>query len=193
LIIKAALHFSLIFNKYEFDEEMKRVTPLDPVLILECKSLKDLFSMAIRHFKQSLLGDDEDMKLEAVLSYILVSRKGITEAELFELIPNLSETHMNRVMSVFGFLMVKEKDFIFIKHASFHKAIKESLTSCSNQEAKMILHRNIATVIEKQAFSLRQVDELSHQYFFGKCWIKLKDLISNIEVFSIMFVPETKQ
>src|ERR1700712_4159509 len=26
----------------------------------------------------------------------------------------------------------------------------------------------------------------------GKFWIKLKDLISNIEVFSIMFVPEIK-
>jgi hypothetical protein len=26
----------------------------------------------------------------------------------------------------------------------------------------------------------------------GKSWIKLKDLISNIEVFSIMFVPEVK-
>jgi hypothetical protein len=62
----------------------------------------------------------------------------------------------------------------------------------NNPDQKVILHRNLANVIEKEEFSLRQVDELSHQYYMGKCWIKLKDLISNIEVFSIMFVPEIK-
>lgn len=86
------MNFYLLFNKFETDEDMKKVQPLDPMNILECKSLKDLFCLAIHHFKKTLLGEDEEQKFESILSYILISRKGITEAELFELIPNLSET-----------------------------------------------------------------------------------------------------
>ena len=52
--------------------------------------------------------------------------------------------------------------------------------------------KNICTLVEKQSFSLRQIDELIYQYQNSKNWQKLKDLLSSIEVFSVLYNPETK-
>lgn len=52
--------------------------------------------------------------------------------------------------------------------------------------------KNICSLIEQQSFSLRQIDELVFQYQKAKNWQRLKDLISSIEVFSILYNPETK-
>ncbi|CDW91345.1 histidine acid phosphatase family protein [Stylonychia lemnae] len=199
LVVKGILNFCLLYNKYQSrDDELFKVVPLDPRQVLESRSLKQMFITAINHFRLYLFTissnntAEEQYKFDTLIGYIYVSRKGVTEKELFELIPSLSDQQFQRFMSVFGFALVKEQEQIFIKHSSFKKAVRESVQLIKNEDQKIVLHRNLSTVIEKETFSLRQIDELSHQYFMGKCWIKLKDLISNIEVFSIMFVPEIK-
>ncbi len=58
-------------------------------------------------------------------------------------------------MSIFGFLFIIEHDNIFIKHATMKKAVRESLDILKNEDQKIILHRNLAMVIEKEQFSLR--------------------------------------
>lgn len=71
-------------------------------------------------------------------------------------------------MSVFGFLIVHfldeeeggEEKF-FIDHRSFKLALKDFNEGIKNEEKKIIHHRNFAEVVEKDDFSLRQVDELS--------------------------------
>lgn len=52
--------------------------------------------------------------------------------------------------------------------------------------------KKITELIEKQTFSLRQIDELAFQYQKSRNWQRLNDLISSIEVFSILYNPETK-
>ena len=159
--------------------------------------------LAINHFRQWIFSaahlyntgqpsHQEEQKFEHLMGYIYISRKGISRQEILELIPSLTDLQLNRFLSIFGFVFVQEQEQIFIKHASFKKAVRDTIQLIQNEDQKIILHRNLSMVIEKESFSLRQIDELSHQYFMGKCWIKLKDLISNIEVFSIMFVPEIK-
>jgi hypothetical protein len=69
-----------------------------------------------------------------LLGYIYCSRKGISETELFELIEGLTEIQMQRFQSVFGFLFVQDHDFIFIKHASFRKAIRECVSVVKDEE-----------------------------------------------------------
>jgi ABC-type transporter MlaC component len=45
-------------------------------------------------------------KFDQLLSYIYVSRKGITWQELRELIPNLTDEDIELFQSIFGFLLV---------------------------------------------------------------------------------------
>ena len=58
----------------------------------------------------------------------------MTEQELFDLIPNLSEQQMHRFMSIFDFLFVKEQEQIFIKHSSFKKAVRECVGVIQNED-----------------------------------------------------------
>jgi hypothetical protein len=52
LIIKAILHFCLLVNKFDnSDEEISKILPLDPSKILDCKSLREVFVMALNHFR----------------------------------------------------------------------------------------------------------------------------------------------
>ena len=85
-----------------------------------------------------------------MLGYLYVSRKGISEVELLELIEGLTENQMQRFLSVFGFLLVRDKDYMFIQHNSFRKAIKETIDIVQNDDKAMILSRNLSAVIEKE-------------------------------------------
>lgn len=51
LIIKCVLNFYLIFNKQDEDESIFEVTPLEVQRVLGVKRMKQLFIMAIQHFR----------------------------------------------------------------------------------------------------------------------------------------------
>lgn len=90
------------------------------------------------------------------------------------------------------------QQFIFFKHATFKKAIRQTIEPLVNDHERAQLHKNLATLIEKQEPTnqflwQRRVDELCYHYQMSGMWIKLKDLISSVEVFSTMFVvPELR-
>lgn len=68
----------------------------------------------------------------------------------------------------------------------------------ANETTRAQFHKNIALMIEKQEtynqfMWQRRVDELCFHYQMSGMWIKLKDLISSVEVFCTMFVvPELR-
>jgi hypothetical protein len=146
------------------------------------------------------------------LSYITVSRKGISWQELKDLLPSLSDDDIKLFTEVFGFLLVQysppnntgesgqplQQQFIFFKHASFKKALRETIEPLKNDQSRAQLHKNLANLIERQEPTnqfmwQRRVDELCFHYQMSGMWIKLKDLISSVEVFSTMFVvPELR-
>lgn len=77
-----------------------------------------------------------------------MSRKGITWNELKELVhPSLSDEDIKVFKDLFGFLLVQYappnesqtgigESFIFFKHASFKKAVKETIESIKNEQTK---------------------------------------------------------
>ena len=98
------------------------------------------------------------------MSYLIVSRKGVTWNEMKELIPNLTDEDIKLFTDIFGFLLVSyvpptdtsasqaslPHTFIFFKHASFKKAVKDSIEALKNDQSRAMLHKNMATIIEKQ-------------------------------------------
>jgi hypothetical protein len=142
-------------------------------IILGCKTLHQLFTTAIKHFREclfasassksqtssskSILGassvdvqDKAKEKFDQLLGYILVSRKGLTWQELRELIPALTNEDIQVFIDIFGFLLVTyappDADplsagrpsipFVFFKHASFKKAVKESIEVIANETTR---------------------------------------------------------
>lgn len=135
LIIKSILNFYLLCSKFENDKDIDLIPPYKIENIMNAPNLRTIFMNALVHFKTYIFGTNEDdqAKFENLVGYIYVSRKGISESELYELIPTLTETQFKRFMSIFGFLLIKEKDYIFIKHGSFKRAIREKI-SCIKSE-----------------------------------------------------------
>jgi len=130
------------------------------------------------------------------------------------MIPSLNDDEIELFQQIFGFLLVSympennisasasqsvlPQSFIFFKHPSFKKAVRNTIESLVNDQTRAQLHKNLATLIEKQEPAnqflwQRRVDELCYHYQMSGMWIKLKDLISSVEVFSTMFVvPELR-
>ena len=159
-------------------------------IILACKTLSQLFSLGIKHFRDCLFTKSSQVpaisgspekpasrqasqgaelgkqKFDQLLSYIYVSRKGITWQELRELIPNLNDEDIEIFQQIFGFLLVSympennisasasqsvlPQSFIFFKHPSFKKAVRHTIESLINDQTRAQLHKNLATLIEKQ-------------------------------------------
>jgi hypothetical protein len=46
------------------------------------------------------------IKYDYILGYLYSTRKGISEKELYELIPNLTEHEWQKFESIFGFLLI---------------------------------------------------------------------------------------
>ena len=111
LVIRSILHFYLYCGSTDYTGP-HGLRPLDMKIILACKTLSQLFSLGIKHFRDCLFtkppaiqGTPEKpasrtasqsaelgkQKFDQLLSYIYVSRKGITWQELRELIPNLTD------------------------------------------------------------------------------------------------------
>jgi hypothetical protein len=113
LVIRCILYFYLYCGSSQ-QTGPGALRPLDMRIILGCKTLHQLFTTAIKHFREclfaspiaksqsssskSILGassvdlhDKAKEKFDQLLGYILVSRKGLTWQELRELIPALTE------------------------------------------------------------------------------------------------------
>jgi hypothetical protein len=102
-------------------------------------------------------------KFDHLLAYIYVSRKGITWRELKELIPALTDEDIKLFQDIFGFLLISyapdnntsstgisfREAFIFYKHASFKKAVRETIECLKVDSSRAALHKNLATLIEK--------------------------------------------
>ena len=64
---------------------------------------------------------------------------------------------------------VLPQSFIFFKHPSFKKAVRNTIESLVNDQTRAQLHKNLATLIEKQEPAnqflwQRRVDELCYHY-----------------------------
>jgi len=140
----------------------------------------------VKFFNSILIRMEEDYEKERkglvgdLLSLIWASRKGITETELLEIsnVPpffwsslyNSLESHLIRRNGLLNF---------------FHDFISQAIESyyLNNDESIKKLHVRLAKYFSKNLLSKRCLEELPHHLEQAKQWKKLKDYLTNIEVF----------
>jgi tetratricopeptide (TPR) repeat protein len=172
LLLRTFLDEIRIFGVYEKLEER-----ID--YYIRASNEEDFFNAVLFRMEEDYEKDKKGIVGE-LLSLIWVSRKGLTERELMEIskVPplywselyNSLENHLIRRNGLMNF---------------FHNYIKEAIEECylRDEASKKKVHRRLARYFEKNHLSERSLEELPYHLERSKQWKKLKDYLTNIDVF----------
>ena len=172
LLLRTFLDEIRIFGVYEKLEER-----ID--YYIRASNEEDFFNAVLFRMEEDYEKEKKGIVGE-LLSLIWVSRKGLTERELLEIskVPplywselyNSLENHLIRRNGLMNF---------------FHNYIKEAIEECylRDEVSKKKVPRKLARYFEKNQLSERSLEELPYHLERSKQWKKLKDYLTNIDVF----------
>ena len=130
-------------------------------------------------------------KFRAVLVALNITEKGLSQMEILTL-TGISEKDWRHVVGVFKTFLMKYKDLWKINNETFKKAIRVKYTN-DDSPYTLRLHGNIADVLNKRTSnSIRKLEEETFHLFMSKNYFKLKEAVSNIENFLLLFNPNNK-
>lgn len=124
-----------------------------------------------------------------VMCYLTLTQKGLTDAELL-LGSGITQKEWNKLVAVFKTFFMKYKIFWKINNETFKKAITNQYIS--NQSIRLKLHLDLAETLNKTSNSIRKLEEESYHLYCGESYFKLKEAISSIENFLLLFNPNNK-
>lgn len=129
-------------------------------------------------------------KLRKLLITFNVSQKGLTYDELLE-VSQLGLEEDKMFFALFKNFLIKYKGLWILNNDNLKKAIQSKYMQ-DPQEINRI-HEEIASAIEKKTpNSIRKLEEQTYHLFKSKSYIKLKETISAIENFLLLFNPNNK-
>jgi hypothetical protein len=115
------------------------------------------------------------------MGLFVCTQKGLTRSEIL-LISKVTPDELKLFGVVFGNFLMKYRHLWMIKNDSFRK--------CLNSKYKFKfqdIHERIAEVLRKTPNSLRKLEEETYQLYNAKSYFKLKEIISDIENFLLLF------
>ncbi len=167
--------FTKIYQKLDF-EKLKEINDVDGLLFF----LLDYFSKNIM--------DPDNFK--ALLTAMTITEKGLTETELLDLV-RIQPKEWKSLVAVFKNFFMKYKDLWKINNEPFKKAISQ-FYSLKNSPYVTKLHEDVSEVIKKAPTSIRKLEELSYHLHGCKAYFKLKEVVSSVENFLLLFNPNNK-
>ena len=140
----------------------------------------------VKFFNSILIRMEEDYEKERkgivgeLLSLIWASRKGLTESELLEL-ANVPPLYWSTLYNSLESHLIRRNGLLNFFHDFISQAIEGYYLN--NDESIKKLHIRLAKYFSKNLLSSRCLEELPHHLEQAKQWKKLKDYLTNIEVF----------
>ena len=125
----------------------------------------------------------------SVMSLLTLTQKGLTTSEIF-LATKITQEDWNKLIAVFKTFLMKYKNFWKINNEAFKKTI--TARYLSGHQYRVKLHLEMAEVLEKTPNSIRKLEEQTYHLFCGEAYFKLKEAISKIENFLLLFNPNIK-
>ena len=125
----------------------------------------------------------------SVFSLLTITQKGLTTAEIF-LASKITQPEWNKLVAVFKTFLMKYKNYWKINNEPFKKIIFSRYLA--HQPHRNKLHLELAEVLQKTPNSVRKLEEQTYHLFCGEAYFKLKEAISNIENFLLLFNPNNK-
>jgi len=94
---------------------------------------------------------------------------------------------------MFKIFLIRFKGLWMIRSESMKQTITKWYLSSSENNLKIKkYHKRIANALEKTPTSLRKLDELTFHYYKSEDFFLLKETVSNIENFLLLFNPNNK-
>jgi len=150
-------------------------------------TIEELNTFLLNHFSKTMM---EPTKFKDILIALTISEKGLSTKEILTL-TKISQREWNSFVAVFETFMMKYKDLWSISEESFRKVVTQRYIQ-NNAEYITKLHGDIANVLAQTSNSLRKLEEETYHLYQCKAWFKLKETITNIENFLLLFNPRNK-
>lgn len=128
-------------------------------------------------------------KFQMLMSLFTLTQKGLTAAEMFA-VADITTQEWNKAIAVFKTFLMKYSDLWKISNEVFKKAITAFFLT--NTEYRFKLHNCIADALEKVPNSVRKLEEQTYHLYCGEAYFRLKEAVSNIENFLLLFNPNNK-
>lgn len=124
-----------------------------------------------------------------LISAICLSHKGLTEPELIKF-SKLTELEVKSVLGIFGMFFMNYKGY-YMSHNEVFRNIVEKLYY-PDAARKQELHRHIGLIFDKAPNNVRKLEEEATHFYRSEEFFSLKQSISTIENFLMLFNPITK-
>ena len=123
------------------------------------------------------------------MSVLTLTQKGLTTSEIFQA-SKINQQDWNKLLAVFKTFLMKYRDYWKINNEPFKKAIYAKYLSNAHYRTKLQI--DMAEVLHRTPNSIRKLEEQTYHLFCGEEFFKLKEAVSNIENFLLLFNPNNK-
>ena len=122
------------------------------------------------------------------MKYLILVHKGLSKDELVRLV-NLEEERVEMIVRLLDAVILKNGDHYKIYLSNVVEYVK---TKYFDANSEMTLFKHIAEVLDATPNSVRKLEELIYSLTESKSWFQLKQIVSAVENFLILFNPEHK-
>ena len=177
LFLRALLEELRVFGRHE---ELDRYI----AHYLEAPTVPDLYAKILARWEQDYEGDS-DLVGEA-LSLLWAARRGLSEAELLQLLSTDDQPLPQAVWSPFYLAaqdsLVSRSELLGFFHDYLREAVRDTyLPAAEHQHAA---HRRLADYFARQPLAPRSIDELPWQLTQAQEWARLRDLLVDLPFLS---------
>lgn len=124
-----------------------------------------------------------------VFASLCFNYKGLTRQEIMD-IAGIDQVSLEAVMMVFRGFFISYKNYLKITNPVFLQFFVKK--NCSLPENKIAVHKKIAQVLDSSPICLRQLEELTNNLYLAADFFQLKQKISSIDNFLLLFNEITK-
>lgn len=170
--------FKGVFENFDYDS------------LEEIDTVEQLLEFIVEFYKEKITSQSYYIKFLGCLTLTL---KGLTEDEILRL-AIISHNEFMALISIFKNFIMNHSQFgtTYYKNSSevFQKFVLKKFLSSSKDSQKA--HNDIAESLESNAPSIRKLEEQTYHYFKAGNSFQLKQVISKVENFLLLFNPVNK-
>jgi nephrocystin-3 len=151
---------------------------------LKAKTVDDLFELVLERLEKDYDRDRPGLVRDA-MSLLWASRRGLSEAEILGLLGSQDEplprAYWSPLYLALEASLVSRSGFLNFFHDFLRMAVNDRYLQ--TEEQKRASHLHLADYFEKRELDERKVDELPWQLLQVESWERLKDCITDMDMF----------
>lgn len=156
---------------------------------LEAQTPVSLFKRVLSRYEKDYEKEHPNL-IQKAFSYIWVSRRGLMESELLQLMGKnettpLPQFYWTRIFLAAQNSLVIRSGYINFSHTYFTKAVKEKYLL--NKDIKRQAHQTLSQFFDQQSSGNRRIEELPWQLMQSEQWKKLANLFKDLSFFEQAF------